>query len=44
MAASLYVISFICVYFFGELYKHRLEDEFQSTYTTEQFDERYKDA
>ena len=42
MAASLYVISFICVYFFGELYKHRLEDEFQSTYTTEQFDERYK--
>jgi len=42
MAAGLYVISFITVYFFGELYKNRIEEEFQATYATEQFNERYQ--
>lgn len=42
MAAGLYIISFIIVYFFGELYRNRIEEEFQATYVTEQFNERYE--
>jgi len=42
MAAGLYIISFIIVYFFGELYRKRIEEEFQATYATEQFNERYQ--
>ena len=36
------IISFIIVYFFGELYRNRIEEEFQATYVTEQFNERYE--
>lgn len=42
MAAALYVITFISVYFFGGLYRYRIEDEFQSTYVKEQLDEQYQ--
>jgi diguanylate cyclase (GGDEF)-like protein len=42
MAFALYVISFICVYFFGGLYRNRIEEEFHSTYATEQFKEHYE--